>query len=208
MPCCASLSKIIIGAINVVIIVGAIIAGVLVYEHRNEYDWTEFKSAEIPAILTLAVALFAVLSAIIGLISLSGLKCARVLYLIIVVLAILFEAALVVIAFLYKDTILDDIDKHWNDSGYTKTRTKLEKDLSCCGFETDESLSICGYAPPVGQTPDHCKDKIAEQVKKYQGNIQIAAIVLVVAELLLVIAAIYLTCHKEHPAYQKGITPF
>jgi Mn2+/Fe2+ NRAMP family transporter len=204
---CETISKVIIGLLNSVVIIGAIVAGVLLYLHQDKFHWAAFPLAELPGRLILAVAFIALVSAFVGLLAVCCKKFVRTLYIVAVVIAIILEVALVVIAYLFKDTILDNIDSYWNDSSYTKSRMAIEKELEFCGFDGPEKIgTTCGY-DDTANTSDNCRDRISAEIEKYHTKIRIGAVVLAIVEVTLVISAVYLRCYKSREE-EFGITKF
>jgi hypothetical protein len=208
MCACPSVSKVIIGLLNGAIIIGAIVAGVYLYQQRDNVPWASFALAEVPPRVILAVVCFAIASALIGLLAICCDNCIRLLYLVTVVLVILIEISAVIVALVYKDKILTSIDDHWQDPDYQESRITVEKQFQCCGFETPEEVAECGFKPETGSENVTCKDKIAKSIATYEDKIVIGAVVLAVAEILLLISAAYLKLHKDNESHMPGITKF
>lgn len=94
---------------------------------------------------------------------------------------------------IYKNEIIDLIEKNWSRYKYEKTRINIEKEYRCCGFRNPEPPEDCGYKPQI-EVDDLCYDKIKEDINKNKKEILIAAIVTGLVEVLLFICASYLIC--------------
>jgi hypothetical protein len=199
MYCCA---KVFIAVVNTAILIGAGLAGWLLYLHYNDLPWTHFDGANLPAVFFLVVAIFAVVSAIIGLIAICVRKCCRVLYLVIVVIVILLETGAGVLAFLYHDKILNLIEENWDKPAFQESRLKVEEVLKCCGFESYNPDVVCGFAPVVNGTPS-CEELLKEDIKKYGTELGVAGVVLAGVQLLLLCAAIFLVCDRPRESITK-----
>ena len=211
-------ARFIVGACNVAIIVAALVAGVYLYVTFKKQDWADFIKNQVPAQFILAVACFAMISAIFGIFAACCKpKCCRVVYLVLIIIVIMLEAVGVTIAILYDDKILAQIEEHWYDKDMTSAKRAVEAAFQCCGFtnttaESEEQrLDTCGYAPkegkPTSATP-FCKDAILDKVKSNLKAIMIAGIVLVVFQLVLLFCAIYLVCSKKIDDTDSGIAKF
>lgn len=205
MGCCAKFSKFIIGACNVIIVIAALVAGIFLYVKFGKEDWAEFIKNQVPAQFILAVACFAVLSAIFGMFAgCCKKKCCSVLYLVMIIIVIMLEALAVTVAILYDEKLLNEINDKWYREDMKSARIAVEKNFECCGFlnstEHPDRLTECGfnYTEAKVQEDDvpFCKNKLEDTIKDNLKAIMIAGIVLVVFELVLLLCAIYLVCYK------------
>ena len=211
-------AKFIVGACNVAIIVAALVAGVYLYVTFKKQDWADFIKNQVPAQFILAVACFAMISAIFGIFAACCKpKCCKVVYLVLIIIVIMLEAVAVTVAILYDDKLLAQIEEHWYDKDMSSAKVAVEKTFECCGFtnttaETEEQrLKSCGFRPkeqdPPADTP-FCKDAILDKIKSNLKAIMIAGIVLVVFQLVLLFCAIYLVCSKSYNDTDSGIAKF
>jgi uncharacterized membrane protein (UPF0182 family) len=203
-PC----AKIFLVVVNLAILIGAAIAGGLLYAQYEDLSWADFKDADLPAVFLLVVAAFAVLSAIIGLISICTGKCCRVLYLIIVIVVVLLEIAVGVVAFVYKNKILDAIEENWQKPDFERSRKKVEATLKCCGFDTPDVNVTCGFSPATNTTPT-CENLLKEDIKKYGVQIGVVGISFAALQVLLIVAAGFLLADRPKDlGYRQGINAF
>ena len=194
MSCCSGCARWLIGIVSVCVIICAIVAAVFVYVHEKGKKWSELVENNIPFIFILVAMAFAVFSAIIGfLLCCCKKKCLYITYLIIIIIVIIIEVVAIVLAFVYKDNIIDGIEKNWDKEKYANSRKNVEEAFKCCGFKTLE-IQSCGYQPEGATVTETCYDAINDDINHNIKNLRIAAIVMGCVELVLLICAIYLVC--------------
>lgn len=118
-------------------------------------------------------------------------KCLCVVYLTLLLIVILVEAVSIAFIIIYKDEIIDGIEKNWNKEKYKKTRINIEKYYRCCGFKSQEPKDQCGYKPQTVVT-DLCYDNMKDEINKNKNELLIAAIIIGCVEIILFICANYL----------------
>ena len=204
--CCRGCARWIIGIVSACVIVCAIVAAVVVYKKEKDKNWSKLIKNNIPFIFILVAMAFAVFSALIGfLLCCCKKKCLYVTYLIIIFIVIIIEVVAIVLAFVYKDKILDGIEENWDKEDMIESRQQIEKSFKCCGFrKAEDSRDDCGYE---NKSVEDCYDKINDDVKKNMKNVKIAAIVMGCVELVLLICAIYLVCCNKKDD-DEGIAKF
>jgi hypothetical protein len=195
--------------LNLAVILAAVISAVVIYLNWDKLEWASADGANLPAVYLLVVAAFAVISAIIGLISACARnKCSKVLYLAVIIIVVIIEAVGVVIAFTFKDAVLDRIAEIWEtDQDFREARRRFEEANQCCGFLPVENFSDydCGW-PDAKNGTEGCEKKIEDSLVANGISVAVAVIVLAVIELVLLIAAIYqIAKPHEDP---DGITKF
>jgi hypothetical protein len=205
-------SKLIIGLINSAIIIAAAVACVAIYLQWNGIPWDEVSALKTIIILVVAVSVIAVVSALIGLFALCVRACKKA-YLVIILVVLIFEVVVLALAFVFRgqvDTQIEDIWKS-DDSNIQAVRKKLELHFECCGWNSTDNenttLEDCGFQPERAVDIPTCKDAILEEGRRILIGVASAVIVLVVIELALLVAAIYLLC-KGEPNDDFGVTKF
>lgn len=195
MGCCNRFSRWLIAIVSICVIICCVVGSVLVYKKEKDKDWSKLIKNNIPFIFILAVMAFAVISCIIGfLLCCCEKKCLFVTYLVIIILVICVEIAAIVLAFCYKDNIIDGIEENWNNTKLNETIIEIEKSYECCGFKTPDPDGQCGYIPPEGEVAMLCYNKIDNEIKENMKNLQIVAIIMAIVEVILLICACYLVC--------------
>lgn len=206
--CCRGCARWVIGTVSICVLIAAIVGGVIVYKKEKDRDWSKLVKNNIPFIFILVAMCFAVFSALIGfLLCCCKKKCLYVTYLIIIFVVIIIEVVAIVLAFVYKDKIIDGIEENWNKDDYYKARQDVERGFKCCGFrDTDDEPGEkdCGYE---NKSAEDCYNAIHDDVKKNMKNLKIAAIVMGCVELVLLLCAIYLVCCNKKDD-DEGIAKF
>lgn len=194
MGCCNGFSRWLIGIVSVCVIICAVVAAVIVYTKEKNQDWAKLIKNNLPFIFILIAMAFAIVSSIIGfLLCCCQKRCLYITYLIIIVIVIAVEIVAVVLAFRFKDKIIDGIEENWMNDKYKNTRISIEENMQCCGFKTEEPLSDCGYKPK-NEKAVLCFNKISDEINSHIKQLQIAAIVMTVVEVILLVCASYLVC--------------
>lgn len=210
--CCRGCARWVIGIVSACVIICAIVAAVVVYKKEKDKNWSKLVKNNIPFIFILVAMAFAVFSAIIGfLLCCCKKKCLYITYLIIIFIVIIIEVVAIVLAFVYKDKIINGIEENWNNDkkDMYESRKGIEESFKCCGFrDTKDADGLpCGFNTTNESAVEDCYDKINEDVKKNMKNLKIAAIVMGCVELLLLICAIYLACCNKKED-DEGIAKF
>jgi hypothetical protein len=183
------------------VIVAGVVAGIYLYS-KGAGDWYKVAQDKTPFVIFLVFAICAVLSAFIGLIAACCQnKCCRKIYAVIVVVVVLMEVAAIVIAFVFKDYLLDKVGDGWTDTTNKEAqeaRVKLEQTFKCCGFDNATIVEDppCGYNETVLEEIKSCEDAIEESIQDNLTKLGIAAIVVAVLEIILLISALYLACAR------------
>jgi hypothetical protein len=111
------------------------------------------------------------------------------------------EIAGIVIAFKFKDKLLDAVEEGWMDPDpeTVKSRKDLEVQFKCCGFEHFSPLEPegCGLDPSEWLKAPPCKDAIENSIKKNLLSLGIGAIVVAVLEMILLVCALCLACGQS-----------
>ena len=197
MACCSGCARWLIGIVSVCVIICAVVAALFVYLHEKGKKWSELVDNNLPFIFILVAMAFAVFSAIIGfLLCCCKKRCLYITYLIIIIIVIIIEVVAIVLAFVYKDNIINGIQDNWEKPDYKESREAVEKIFKCCGFQ-NYTGGACGYQPEKPEAIPTCYDKINEDINHNMKNLKIAAIVMACVELLLLICAIYLVCSSQ-----------
>lgn len=201
MGCCSNCARKLIGIVSICVIICAVVAGIVVYTKEKGKDWSKLISNNIPFIFILVVMCAAVITSIIGFIlCCCHARCLYITYLIIIGVAIVLELIAIIIAFTFKDKILDGIEKNWQDNKFNETRISIEKQSRCCGFKTNLSEGIeCGYPNHDENTP-LCYDKINKELNSNMKSLRIAVIIILIVQTVLLICAIYLTVSSRDRA--------
>lgn len=211
MGCCQGCARWLIGTVSICVIICAVICGVVIYKKEKDKNWSKLIKNNIPFIFILVTMCFAVVSALIGfLLCCCHARCLYITYLIIIIIVILIEVAAIVLAFCFKDKIIDGIRENWSKEKFEKSRRQVESDLKCCGFDntTEESESDCGYPYDSSKDPplEACYPKIKREIDSHMKGLRIAVIVMGVVELVLFICACYLVCSSGGDG--EGISKF
>ena len=207
--CCQGCARWVIGIVSACVLVCAIVAAVIVYKKEKDKNWSKLVKNNIPFIFILVAMAFACFSALIGfLLCCCKKKCLYVTYLIIIFIVIIIEVVAIVLAFVYKDKIIDGIEENWNNDDLVNSRQEIENGFGCCNFRNTQDQAKCGYTPKdASEEIENCYTKIHNDVKKNMKNLKIAAIVMGCVELLLLICAIYLVCCNKKED-DEGIAKF
>lgn len=194
MTCCKRCSRWLIAFISFCIIIWSVVYAILIYKRYKNKDWYKMLSInKVFVLIAIALAL-GLVSSIVGIFFFCGSpKCLCVTYLTLLLIVIFVEAVSIAFIIIYKNEIIDLIEKNWSKDKYKKTRINIEKEYRCCGFRNPEPLEDCGYKPQT-EVDDLCYDKIKEDINKNKKEILIAAIVTGLVEVLLFICASYLIC--------------
>lgn len=198
MGCCAGCARWLIGIVSACVLICAVVAAVYIYVKEKDEDWSKLVKNNIPFWFIVFAACCAVVSSIIGFIlCCCKSKCLYVTYLVIIILVFLVEIAAIVLAFCFKDKILDGINENWYKYKYEDSRKDLESKLQCCGFrEYDESYT-CGWENHPSDPPT-CEEQIKHDLNKHIKVLRICIIIMAAIELILFICACYLACcNKE-----------
>ncbi|KAK8889650.1 hypothetical protein M9Y10_034403 [Tritrichomonas musculus] len=198
MACCASCARWIIGIVSACVLICAVVAGVYVYVKEKDQDWSKLIKNNIPFWFILLAACCAVVTSIIGFIlCCCKSKCLYVTYLIIIILVILVEIAAIVLAFVFKNKILDGIEENWEKDKYRESRRDLEEKFKCCGFRTLQR-DDCGYDKKDDPGVMSCYEQIKDEINHHMKILRICVIIMAAIELVLFICACYLACcNKE-----------
>ena len=154
MACCQGCARWLIGTVSICVIICAVICGVVIYKKEKDKDWSKLIKNNIPFIFILVTMCFAVVSSLIGfLLCCCKTRCLYIMYLIIIVVVIILEIVAIVLAFCFKDKIINGIDENWTKPKYNESRITIEKNYKCCGFNstTQDPAGTCGYEPEDGQ---------------------------------------------------------
>ncbi|OHS99351.1 Tetraspanin family protein [Tritrichomonas foetus] len=207
--CCKACARWIIGIVNLAVIICAVVAGVVIYKKESGRDWIALLDNNLPFIILLVAAGFAVFSALIGFfLCCCKKKCLNVTYLILIFIVIIVEVVAVVLAFLYQDKLIDAIGKNWyfDELKVQDARKKLEEALECCGFTEYNATHGCGYPEQNLSTPT-CFLKIEQEVKQNMKDLKIGVIAMAAIEVILLFCAIYLVCCNKK-SDNEGIAKF
>lgn len=194
MACCNKFSRWLIAIVSICVIVCCVVAAVVVYKKEKGKDWSKLIKNNIPFIFILVAMSVAVVSSIIGFVfCCSDSQCLQITYLIIIIFVIVVEVAAIVLAFVFKNKIIDGIEENWTNNKYNETRVFIEREYQCCGFKTQNSTIQCGYNPENGTAP-LCFNKISDEINDNMKNLQIAVIIMAIVEIILLVCASYLVC--------------
>ncbi|KAK8837200.1 hypothetical protein M9Y10_036627 [Tritrichomonas musculus] len=195
MGCCQGCARWVIGIVSACVLICAVVAAVYIYVKEKDEDWSKLVKNNIPFWFIVLAACCAVISSIIGFIlCCCKSKCLYVTYLIIIILVILVEIAAIVLAFCFKDKILDGINDNWYDKKYEETRKDIEGKLGCCGFREWEVLKGCGYKDAIPFVTPKCEDQIKKDLDKHMKTLRICIIIMAVIEVVLFVCACVLAC--------------
>ena len=193
MGCCSGCARWLIGIISACVLICAVVAAVYVYVKEKDRDWSKLVKNNIPFWFIVFAACCAVVTSIIGFIlCCCKSKCLYITYLVIIILVICVEIAAIVLAFCYKDKIIDGIEENWNNDKYRESRLDLERNFKCCGFREPEFVIDCGYKEEP--FPTTCYNKIKKEIDDHIKQLRICVIVMACIELVLLICASYLAC--------------
>ena len=210
MGCCQGCARWLIGTVSICVIICAVVCGVVIYKKEKDKDWSKLIKNNIPFIFILVTMCFAVVSALIGfLLCCCHMRCLYILYLVIIVIVIILEIVAIVLAFCFKDKIIDGIQENWAKDKYEETRISIERENKCCGFKnlSDDDGITCGYQnTPSEPAPKPCYNKINDEINSHMKGLRIAVIVMGVVELVLLVCAIYLVCSSGGDG--EGISKF
>lgn len=194
MSCCSGCARWLIGIISACVLICAVVAAVYIYVKEKDENWSKLVKNNIPFWFVVLAAACAVVSSIIGFIlCCCKSKCLYVTYLVIIILVILVEIAAIVLAFVFKDKILDGINENWSKDKYRESRRDLESKLKCCGFRTLETED-CGYDFKLTDNVSTCEEQIKHDVSHHIKILRICVIIMAAIELVLFICACYLAC--------------
>lgn len=210
MGCCQGCARWLIGTVSICVIICAVICGVVIYKKEKDKNWSKLIKNNIPFIFILVTMCFAVVSSLIGfLLCCCHARCLYITYLIIIIIVIILEIAAIVLAFCFKDKIIDGIDENWTKDKYKESRQTIEREYKCCGFKNvtqDIGHADCGYDWKEEETPKPCYNKINDEINSHMKGLKIAVIVMAVVEVVLFICAIYLVCSSDKDG--EGISKF
>lgn len=192
--CCQGCARWLIGIVSICVIICAVVAAVVVYKKEKDKDWSKLIKNNIPFIFIIVAMAFAVLSSIIGfLLCCCKKRCFYITYLIIIVIVIIIEIVAVILAFTFKDKIIDGIEENWQKDDFKETRINIEKSSKCCGFKTPDTVP-CGYEEKGAPL---CFNKINDEINSNMKGLRISVIIMVVVEVVLLVCAMYLTCTSK-----------
>ena len=193
--CCQGCARWLIGIVSICVIICAVVAAVVVYKKEKDKDWSKLIKNNIPFIFIIVAMAFAVLSSIIGfLLCCCKKRCFYITYLIIIVIVIIIEIVAVILAFTFKDKIIDGIEENWQKDDFKETRINIEKSSKCCGFKTPDTKVECGFEEKGAPL---CFNKINDEINSNMKGLRISVIIMVVVEVVLLVCAMYLTCTSK-----------
>ena len=216
MSCGAKFAKFIIGIVNLIILVAAIIVFAVCYaqlggDGKEYYDLFKTSTA---FLVFIAVLVFCLVACVVGfLLCCCKSKCWRVFYAILLTVVIVVEIAVVAVIYSYTDQVITFVEKQWNkmdsDPGIHKAVESAEQNLCCCGFNTTSTkdLDRCNnYTIEGAWTADcvnqSCLAKLTDTVNSNLKQFGIGGIVILVIEILLFIFTIYYACLSEEDVYE------
>ena len=192
MACCSGCARWLIGIVSICVIICAVVAGIVVYKKEKDKDWSKLIKNNITFIFILVAMCCAVVSSIIGfLLCCCKARCLYVTYLVIIVIVIIIEIVAIVLAFTFKDKIIDGIEENWYKPKFEESRESIESSKQCCGFRDYKKGDPCGYEDPDKSKP--CYQQINDEINSNMKGLRISVIVMVVVEAVLLVCAIYLT---------------
>lgn len=191
--CCFKFSRIFIGIFNLIVIIAAVVASAIVYGKEQKEDYAKLLKTNLPFVFLFFAMAVACLSAFVGFFSWTCKKRGLyIAYLVLIIVAICVEITGIILAFVYKDQILDGIKENWLNSKVEGTRILIEQSFHCCGFD-EEVQKIekdqCGYK---SDNPNTCYGAISDALDKNLKYLQIGIIIMTVLEILLLSFACYL----------------
>ena len=191
MGCCQVCARWIIGIVSACVLICAVVAAVYVYVKEKDQDWSKLVKNNIPFWFIVFAACCAVVTSIIGFILCCvKAKCLYITYLVIIIIVILVEIAAIVLAFCYKDKIIDGINDNWYNKKYHDTRYDIEKKLNCCGFKEYQVFEDCGS----DNYRVSCEKQIKDDINKHMKQLRICVIVMAAIEVVLLVCACILAC--------------
>lgn len=197
--CCSNCARFFIGIASIAVLICAVVAAAIVFKNQDDADWSSISTKNLPFVFILVAMALAVVTSVIGLIMICCKKqCLNITYLVLLIIVILFEVAVIVLAFVYSDDILNSIEDHWLDDSVNSTRRIFEEQFNCCGFNDtmlvlEQLGGVCGSKTATV----NCYKAIEDSVNKNMKQLQIAIIVMCVVEIILLISAIYLVCSSK-----------
>lgn len=225
MSCCSCLARTIIGLVNLIIL---IVIGVVIFVswgNIKNFNMDEVEGSKKQFIFMIVVFAFIALTCVIGFFMLccGESKCFRTTYAVFYFIIVVAEIVLVVIVYKNKDKIKDNTQEQFEKHAGEKSVQDIEKAFECCSYNKPYNITMqpkCGYQPEnityENVTEDNttveyttgiptCKAKIDDELKKYHKSIQIAAIVVLVVQVLVLIYALwYACCYKPHHKRDKS----
>lgn len=208
--CCQGCARWVIGTVSICVIVCCVIAAVVVYKREKDKDWSKLIKNNVAFIFILVAMAFAVFSALIGfLLCCCKKRCLYYTYLIIIVVVIIIEIVAIILAFVYKDNIINGINDNWTKGEYNETRKDIEGHYKCCGFyhTYDDNDVRCGYVPKSNETViEPCYEQIKKEIDSNMKSLRVAVIIMAVVEVVLLGCAIYLVCSSNKS--DDGIAKF
>jgi hypothetical protein len=207
-------AKVVIGFINTALIITAAVVVAVIYVKWDALSWINVPGARLPLILLVVVVGAALVSAVVGLLSICcSVRYFKILYLSIVIAVISGEISILVGAYSERDKIPGKIEEIWNRKDHQElvdTRKKIEETFKCCGWnqippENSTEEDDCGYTgtEPPAKT---CQNVVKEDVKKYASQLTAGLIAIATVEFILVIAAI-INCRRK-PKRDEGLAKF
>jgi hypothetical protein len=194
----ADRSMTVIAVVNVVLCIGTITIGCVLYTLWSKIPWEKVNTAMLPIIFLFVATGFAVLTSFVGLLSFClEQRLFRIIYLVCVILLIGLQIAGSAISFSSKNTIINALGHLWDDpypgSTDLTTRRIVERKFKCCGWKDHQHRYSCGYYHFDTVLVHECEPTVTNAVKANVLGTGIALIVLAVLELAPLIAAGTLT---------------
>lgn len=196
MGCCSCLARTIIGLVNMIVLIVMIVIICFSWDQIKKINIDEVHSSKNVLIFVIVVIAFIALTCIIGFFMFCYYKskCFRITYAILYLVVVIIEIVLIACSVKDYQTILEDAETWWIENEGTQDVKDVESDLECCGFKVPYNateMENCGYQPTNSSNIETCYNKIDEKLKKSKKGIQIAGIVILIIQALLLIYSLW-----------------
>lgn len=194
MGACQKLSKFILFVVNGILLCACIVLIIYLVKKNNKEQWMDLIKNNVP--FKVAIGLFGgiILIIIYGFFTPCCSSSIRLIYLIVLFIAIVVEIAAVIFASKYKDKFLNEINKNWERNDLQFAVHNFEKEFECCGFQKFNQSDQCGFdykAKNISiDNVSTCYQSIKKRIKKNMKGIKYFAIGFLGVEFILFICAL------------------
>lgn len=200
MSCFAKFSKFMVIGCNILVAVATAVCCGLIYSNLNSKDEAKFYLSLYSDAAEFRVFIAVTVCVLIGAVASVFYWCCgnkrwfRICYLIFYILVIALEVACCIVSYSSSESITKHIEDRWFSDDYTEERQSFEKEFRCCGYNSSTSGTSYSCGCTGNDCSGFCYEKIKDQISDSMKYTNIATIVLIVLQFILVIMMMYLAC--------------